>query len=84
MSAKKTIYTLHYWDPSLDFEGREWDDPRVFESKEVAEGVRDGILMFQEVGSELQVSVRTKELYTEATFSEWLDAHGPGANRRAG
>lgn len=84
MVAKKTIYTLHYYDPSDGFEGREWEDPRAFESEEVAEFIRGGIMMFQEVGSELQVTVRRKEFYTEATVEEWMKDHGPGANRRAG
>ena len=84
MAASKTIYTLHYWDPSEGLEGREWEDRRMFESKEVAEFVRDGILMFEPVGSELSVTVRSKEFFTEATVDEWMEEHGPGAQRRAG
>lgn len=84
MAASKTIYTLHYWDPSEGFEGREWEDRCVFESKEVAEFVRDGILMFQEKGSELSVTVRSKELFVEPTVDEWMKDHGPGDQRRAG
>jgi len=81
MATTKTVYTLHYWDPETD---EEWQDRRVFTSREVADGVRNGIRMFQDKGDRTEVQVRTAELFEEETFDEWFGTHGPGANRRTG
>ena len=81
----KKVYLIHVSEPPSDhnFEGRDFYDISKggFTSKEVAEGVRDFMRMFQEVGDESRFTVRELELHEEATLEEWMAAKGPGVRR---
>lgn len=84
----KKVYYIWVYDPrstEYHYEGREYIDysKGAFLSKEVAEGVRDFMRMFQEKDDPCTFSVRELELHEEATMDEWMEAKGPGA-RRAG
>lgn len=86
--ATKKVYVIHYWDPRSTehhFEGREdivWDKG-VFISKDVAEEVKRGMEMFQEVGDPTTFTVRELKLHEEATFNEWMDNNLPGRQKKA-
>lgn len=79
------IYLIHISEPpsARHFDGLEYFDHSkgAFTSKETAEGIRDFMRMFQEVGDESHISVREFDLHDEATLDDWMANHGPGAQR---
>ena len=81
----KQVYYIWISEPesSRHPEGREYIDysKGAFLSKEVAEGIRDFMRMFQEEGDDAYISVRELELHEEATLDEWMAVKGPGARR---
>lgn len=86
---RKKVYVIRYYDPrstEYHFNGREdivWDKG-VFTSKEVAEEVKKGMEMFQEVGDPTTFSVRELKLHEDATFDEWMDNNAPWRQGRTG
>ena len=84
---RKVYYIWISEDPSTRHpDGIEYIDSSkgAFTSKEVAEGIRDFMRLFQEEGDRSYISVRELSLYEEATLDEWMEKHGPGAQKETG